>query len=144
MEWKETGHPGAGAADYRFNVFLKRSASHGSRIQWCARAEFGDYQGAPVNWQYVSTAPVPIGQWLFLEVFWNQHPTSGRLWFAINDDVIFNHRGRTQLDSPFFVYWPFKIYVGDDRLITQRGPLFQWIDDVRFYDNFPPPAWRRP
>jgi len=136
MEWKEDGPPGE-RADYRWNIFLRRGAGKSDRIEWVARSEFGDLKKAPVDWQYRSQVPVPIGEWFLLEVFWKHQETNGRLWAAVNGQTIVDHRGRTKKDSSSGVWWPFKVYVGDDREITKRGSLYQWIDDIEFYRNIP-------
>jgi hypothetical protein len=136
MEWKESGPPGK-RADYRWNIYLRRSSAKGARIVWMVRSEFGDQNGSPVDWEYKSDAPVPIGEWFLFEVFWKQHETDGRVWAAVNGQTIVDHRGRTKKDSGVGVWWPFKVYVGGDREITKRGTLYQWIDDVEFYRDIP-------
>ena len=80
--------------------------------------------------------PVPVGEWFLLEVFMKQSTGGdGRLWVAVNGDVIADHRGRTNLNSTIRTWNIFKAYTA--KKCISRGEIYQWIDDVEIYDDFP-------
>jgi hypothetical protein len=86
-----------------------------------------------VYWtQTNSVVPVPIGQWFKFEVFWHRSTgTDGRVWVAINGQVICDKSGPNEILNPIN-----RVYV-----TTNYGsgayPQYQWLDDLQIWSAFP-------
>lgn len=93
-----------------------------------------------------TTIPVPIGQWLKLEVFWHRSSGSdGRVWMAVNSQVIFDRFGRNMASSnpadpeygfpdsprPINRIFPSSVYS------STSYPIYQWVDDLQIWSGFP-------
>ncbi|MBI5150405.1 MAG: hypothetical protein HZA28_06510 [Candidatus Omnitrophica bacterium] len=137
MEWKETAAKGE-RADFRWNINIRKNVDGG--LAWGTLAQFGDLRNSPDAWQCISRdVPVPLGRWFFLEVYWKLDRTNGRVWAAVDGKTIADYRGRTQKDSGLYVWWPLKVYAGT-ALKSYPYALYQWVDDVKFYNRIPPDA----
>jgi hypothetical protein len=71
---------------------------------------------------------VPVGEWFRFKVRWALARKRGRLKATVNQNPIINRRGRTQLSERLNTMQIFKVYTGANSL--ERGPAYQWIDDV--------------
>lgn len=160
MEWKEpsskvvksaeecktccNGKAG-GTNNYRINIGITREKSS-SVFHWI----FSGEQPQPCRvkeWEFVnSEASVPLGEWFMVEAFMKKHASDGRVWFAINGQVILDtdqtkpngFTGRTQhAENPLPLgFWsPLKNY--HDMQWNRQGPISQWYDDFEFWDGFP-------
>jgi chitodextrinase len=81
------------------------------------------------------TVPVPVGGWFKFEFFLHRsNGADGRVWVAVNGNVIADHYG------PNMGAWNLPI----NRIMTpilytgSRMPVYQWIDDLEIWDGFPP------
>ena len=133
FEWKEgkTGDDGA------FRVTLSAVAYNGTPLTWDVR---WDNLAGPVStreeyWRkFNSSVPVPVGEWFKLEVFWHRSTGSdGRVWFAVNGQVIDDHYGRTigDTNAPINRIFASQLYSGS------VYPIYQWMDDVQVWQGWP-------
>ena len=143
----------AGTNNYRINIGLvKKENSNdffwtviGEHPQPCRIAE----------WTYNSETPIELkfGDWFLVEAYMKKHETDGRVYFAINEKVIFDTNftrpegftGRTQHPEnplPLRFWAPLKNYHSMEW--NAKGPVRQWYDDFELWSTFPPdhPALR--
>jgi hypothetical protein len=133
MEWKEPptlSKPadecaplGAGGTNnYRINVSIRRDAGASAQFYWHVLAE----QVQPcrkIEWEWSNrSVPVPTnGEWFMVRAFLKKHASTGRVYFAINNQVVLdtdvtrppNFTGRTQHATnpkPLSTWSPLKIY----------------------------------
>ncbi len=139
MEWKEPKVDDTGGTNnYRFYIAVKADRE---QIHWAAQGD--QFQPKFVNdWTFENkTVSVPIDQWFDLEVFWHQgDEKNGRLWFAVNGQEVIDYRGRTQhKNRPQELYfWSiFKLYSGSGKNVLENTRLYQWIDNVEIWSDFP-------
>ncbi len=137
MEWKEPNVDNSGGTNnYRFNTLISADRE---QIHWSAQTQ----QVQPnriTEWTADNKqVSVPIDEWFDVEVFWRKgDENEGRLWFAVNGQEVFDYQGRTEhKDRPQDLeFWSiFKLYTGLDSL--KNGPVYQWIDDVEIWSDFP-------
>jgi hypothetical protein len=83
-----------------------------------------------------SGVAVPVGQWFKFEVFWHRDRVAGRVWAAINGQVIGDFTGQTIGDNnaPIDRIMLHQLYSGSPY------PIYQWIDDVQIWNRFPTAA----
>jgi hypothetical protein len=129
-EWRESGN------DFRF-VFNVRRAPTGE-LFWWSWSQFGGGGNAPWGWECKYRARVPLGEWFDLEMFWRTDPVAGRFWAAANGVTVADVTGRTKLNSGLYVWWPFKVYLGEDLKTYTGPPIWQLVDDVEIWTD--PPA----
>lgn len=148
MEWKErvSEERGweAGWSNFRINLGLSKDA-HSTDLYWVASAR----QIQPerrTEWQVRNAeVAVPLGEWFLLEVYLKKHPVDGRLYVAVDGEVVFDVTARTEhaTDPQPLRYWAvFKLYHPEDWLA--RGPTSQWYDDLEIWTGFPEGARRPP
>jgi hypothetical protein len=159
MEWKEpnsgvkysdsqcraAGEGPAGSNNYRINIGIHRSSGSkdfhwlviGQHPQPCRKTE----------WSYTNPhVKVPLGQWFLVEGYMKKHATEGRVYFAVNGEVVIDtdqiqpngFTGRTQhADNPLELrFWsPLKNYHSMDW--NRQGPVSQWYDDFELWSDFP-------
>jgi hypothetical protein len=86
-------------------------------------------------WRINNTSvPVPQGQWFKLEVYWKRSSGSdGRIWAAINGNVIADRFGNTMgpNGSPIDRVFLTQIYSGS------TYPIYQYHDDIQVWSTFP-------
>lgn len=143
---KECGEGPAGSNNYRINIGLLREAGAaqlrwyvtGERPQPCRKSE----------WTYLNpNAEVPLGKWFLVEAYLKKHATDGRVYFAIDGQVILDTKttrpagftGRTQHAEhplPLDFWSPLKNYHGMPW--NAHGPVSQWYDDFELWSGFPP------
>jgi len=160
MEWKEPNskvrwsadecdsccqsRPG-GTNNYRININLQKDANS-SNLYWLIRGE----QPQPCRieeWRYDNReVPVPVGEWFLVEAYMKKHTTEGRVYFAINEQVVldtdqvqpegFSDR-TTHIQNPMRLqFWsPMKNYHG--MRWNHAGPVSQWYDDIEIWNGFP-------
>lgn len=160
MEWKEPNAKNALSADqcekccnaraggtnnYRINIGIVRLKGE-EEFSWKIRGE----QPQPCRieeWSYVDqNVRVPLGEWFLVEAFMKKHATNGRIYFAINNQIILDtdktkpegFTGRTQhADHPLDLgFWsPMKNY--HSMQWNKKGPISQWYDDFELWSDFP-------
>jgi hypothetical protein len=139
--WKTNG-------DYRVTVSVMRDPYlYGGNLFWRVMGDNEANGGLPYKkfWEVVnSTVPVPVGEWFKFEVFWHRSSGGGgRVWVAIDGQVIANRFGRNMassnpldpeyafLDSPRAID---RIYVSSLYSSTTY-PIHQWMDDLQIWEN---------
>jgi hypothetical protein len=166
MEWKEPdsgirksaaeckacGEGAGGSNNYRINIGLQREV-HATQFRWVVMGEHPQ-PCRKTEWKYVSPdVQVPLGRWFLVEAYMQKHATAGRVYFAVNGQVVLDTRvttplgftGRTEhADNPLpLKFWsPLKNY--HSMSWNQMGPVSQWYDDFELWSSFPPghPALR--
>jgi hypothetical protein len=108
-------------------------------LYWVATGE----QVQPVRqieWQARNASvDVPLGEWFLVEAYYKRHPTDGRVFLAVDGEVVFDVTARTQhRDDPQPLnFWSvFKLY--HDPSWWAAGPTEQWYDDLEIWTSFPP------
>jgi hypothetical protein len=136
--WKTGTAPGSNDGDYRVVVEVATWSCPGSPTPpycWLIQAD-NSAGGNPVlvvYWtQTNSVVPVPIGEWFKFEVFWHRSTgADGRIWVAINGQVICDKSGPNEIANPMN-----RVYV-----TTNYGsgayPQYQWLDDLQIWSGFP-------
>lgn len=88
----------------------------------------------------VDNCNVPVtgnwSHWFKLEIFWHRSTgTDGRVWIAVNDNVIADRLGKNMVKAPIN-----RIMVNNLYSNTTSWPIEQWIDDLEIWSSFPP-SW---
>jgi hypothetical protein len=66
------------------------------------------------------------------EVFWHRSTgPDGRVWMAVNGQVIVDMPGPNKIRAPINRIAP-NLYTGT------AFPVYQWMDDLEIWDGFPP------
>src|SRR6185437_17151193 len=81
-----------------------------------------------------SNIPIPVGEWFKLEVFWHRAKDStGRVWYAVNGQVIDDHHGTTigVNNDPVGRIMINQVYSGT------TYPIYQWTDDIQIWQGWP-------
>ncbi|MHA1951224.1 MAG: hypothetical protein ACW987_15325 [Candidatus Thorarchaeota archaeon] len=133
-ELKETGSP---RSDFRWYLMIRRAAALDD-LFWGVRATLGDLGSSPKAWECNSDIAVPLDEWFTFEIYWKMHATDGRIWAAINGDVITDYEGQTSKNSGVYAWWPMKVYTGSNLDDFDGDTFYQWVDDIVFEDG--PPA----
>ncbi len=84
---------------------------------------------------------VPVDQWFKFEVFWHRSSgADGRVWMAVNGQVIADHYGSNKgvNNAPINRIFMPNLYS------DTPYPIYQWIDDVEIWDGFPPVTGNNP
>jgi hypothetical protein len=129
---------GKGHSGIRINIGLTQDPET-RELYWVATGE----QVQPIRqieWQNRNTSvEVPLGEWFLVEAYLRRHPTDGRVYFAVDGEVVFDITVRTQhADEPrSLLFWsPFKLY--HDESWWGAGPTEQWFDDLELWTGLPP------
>jgi len=127
MEWFESG------SDYRVGLYIHQPRD-GGRLYWQLQGQQRNPE-AITEWQEVNKdVPVPTGEWFLLEVYFNRSSGSdGRYRVSVNRKLILDHRGKNMKDSSLGTWCLFKAYT--PKAAFDRGPVFQWIDDVEIWST---------
>lgn len=146
LECKEIGERPGGSNNYRININIRREAN-ASNFRWYITGEHPQ-PCRKTEWAYSAPqATVPLGRWFLVEGYMKKHATKGRVYFAIDGQVILDtditkpegFTGSTQhSDNPLpLKFWsPMKNYHSMDW--NQGGPVSQWYDDFELWSGFPP------
>jgi hypothetical protein len=130
-----------GTNNYRISCYIRRKPE--GELYWHVRGE-APQPVRTVDWEiFNDEVPVPVGRWFLVEILF-RHTEDGMMWLAIDGQQVAYHRGRARHPTnplPIGFWSPFKLYLGLDWL--QRGPAYQWIDDVEFWPDAPPDATPR-
>ncbi len=160
MEWKEpdsrirksaaeckaVGQGAGGSNNYRINIGIHRQAN-AMQLRWYLTGE-PPQPCRKAEWTYLNPdVEVPLGRWFFVEAYMKKHTTAGRVYFAVNGQVVLDTRvtpppgftGRTEhADNPLpLKFWsPMKNY--HSMSWNRMGPVSQWYDDLELWSGFPP------
>jgi hypothetical protein len=122
--------------DYRIEIYVMTYG--GGTPYWQVLADNNAGGGAPLvnDWAVLNrTVPVPVGGWFKFEFFLHRsNGADGRVWAAVNGNVIADHYGPTKgaWNLPINRIMTPILYTGS------RMPVYQWIDDLEIWDGFPP------
>jgi hypothetical protein len=138
FEWKEGGGV-TGFEGGAFRAILSVVAHNGATPSWQVTWDNDANGGFPRQqfWRFDNfSIPVPIGKWFKLEVFWHRSGGSdGRVWFAVNGQVIDDHTGPT-IGTPSNPIPVGRIMI--NQVYTGAPyPIYQWMDDVQIWRSFP-------
>jgi hypothetical protein len=168
MEWKEPnsrikkpaaeckacGESPAGSNNYRINIGIHREPG-AAQFRWYITGEHPQ-PCRKTEWVYVNPdVGVPLGRWFQVEAYMKKDAAAGRVYFAVNGQVVLDTRtttprgftGRTEhADHPLpLKFWsPMKNY--HSMAWNHMGPVSQWYDDIELWSGFPPghPALDQP
>jgi hypothetical protein len=137
FEWK-TGTPGGSDdGDYRLIVELVTWGIDGP-LSWYVAGDnvassAGAGSGRRIYWEkYTVTTAQTLTDWMKFEVFWHRSSgPDGRVWMAINGQVIVDMPGPNKIRAPINRIMLSTLY-------SSTNPISQWIDDVEIWDGFPP------
>jgi hypothetical protein len=145
-ECRESGEKAGGSNNYRINIGIQREA-HATKFRWHVMGEHPQ-PCRQAEWTYTNPdVEVPLGRWFFVEAYMKKHATAGRVYFAVNGQVVLDTRvtrpagftGRTEhADNPLpLKFWsPMKNYHSMEW--NRQGPVSQWYDDFELWSGFPP------
>jgi hypothetical protein len=133
FEWK-TGTYGDDG-DYRLAVALVTWGPDGP-LSWYVYGDNVAAASVPVRqifWEkYTTTTAQTLGDWMKFEVFWHRSTgPDGRVWMAVNGQVIVDMPGPNKIRAPINRIAP-NLYTGT------AFPVYQWMDDLEIWDGFPP------
>jgi hypothetical protein len=101
MEWKEPdsgirksaaeckacGEGAGGSNNYRINIGIHREAK-ATQLRWYLTGEHPQ-PCRKAEWTYSNPdVEVPLGRWFFVEAYMKKHATAGRVYFAVNGQVV--------------------------------------------------------
>jgi hypothetical protein len=116
--------------DYRLWIGVVRGP-RGSLLHWRTTAELRPRKGGRII-DFTHNAhrpPIPLGKWFRFKVRWVLDRKHGFLKATVDGVPIINRRGRTRINDSVDTEQIFKVYMGANSL--DRGPAYQWIDDVQ-------------
>src|SRR5260221_379940 len=138
VEW-QTGFNGDDG-DYRVSAELV-TWGLGGPLSWYI---FGDNVASSgsyarqIYWeQYTTTTAQTLADWMKFEVFWHRSSAAdGRVWMAVNGQVIVDHYGSNKgaNNAPINRIFMPNLYG------STAFPIYQWIDDLQIWNSFPPDA----
>lgn len=151
-ECKKRGERPGGSNNYRININIRREENT-SKFRWYITGEHPQ-PCRKKEWVYLAPeASVPLGRWFLVEAYMKKHATEGRVYFAVDGQVVLDtdittpkgFTGRTQhATNPLTLkFWsPMKNYHSMNW--NRTGPVSQWYDDFELWSGFPPghPALR--
>jgi hypothetical protein len=137
FEWKTSG-------DYRVKVEILSwgdgcgGVKPNGPVYWRLTGDNNANGGLPFQefWHVDNCSlAVPAGAWFKFEVFWHRSSgADGRVWAAVNGQVIADHYGPNKGISNASInriMMP-NLYSGSPY------PIYQWVDDVEIWNGFPP------
>jgi hypothetical protein len=142
FEWKTAG-------DYRVSANV---VTYGNVAPyWDVRGDNianGDLQPETFWTTTNNTVPVPVNQWFKFEVFWHRSgsfgDSSGRVWMAVNGQIIADIRNATRPDVNTSMMG--RNHVSINRIMVNQlysgspYPIYQWVDDLQIWKGFPTAA----
>ncbi len=136
FEWK-TGFNGDDG-DYRVAAQLV-TWGLGGPLSWHMTGDnvpsSGSYTQGRYWEQYTVTDAQTLGNWMKFEVFWHRSSgADGRVWMAVNGQVILDHYGSNigVKNAPINRIFMPNLYG------STAFPIYQWVDDLQIWDGFPP------
>jgi hypothetical protein len=116
--------------DYRIWIGVVRGP-RGSLLHWRTTAELRPRKGGRII-DFTHNArrpPIPLGKWFRFKVRWVLDRKHGFLKATVDGTPIINRRGPSRINDSVDTEQIFKVYMGANSL--DRGPAYQWIDDVQ-------------
>ena len=128
FEWKTAG-------DYRV---IAQVVTYGNNGPWWQIIGDNNANGGLAYQRFWevdnTTVAVPVGEWFKFEVFWHRSSgEDGRVWMAVNGNVIADHYGPNMgvNSAPINRIFMPNLYSGS------TYPIYQWLDDVEIWNGFP-------
>ncbi len=142
MDWKESssgvsGRTG-GVNNYRINIGIGKDAGQ-KRLYWRIMAQQVQPERRTEWVECCRQVTVPLGKWFLVEAYLRKRETEGRLYFAVDRNVVVDQVCRTQhQDNPQPLdFWSIFKHYHSDEWYTM-GPTHQWYADVELWTTFPP------
>jgi hypothetical protein len=123
-EWKTT-------ADYRMAAYVYQDQV--GALYWYIHGDNVVRDVPYVEYWYRENrqVPVPAGEWFTMELFWHRGSgNDGRVWWAIDGQVVADFHGRTKIRNPINNLMIFTLY-------TESAPMEMWVDNIEVWDGFP-------
>jgi len=118
-------------SDYRLSYYIYSDKC--SNLYWYAHGDNVVIDDVPYEeywFQENKSVPIPVGDWFDVEIFWNRSAKSdGKVWLAINGEVVIDYRGVTKIKDPIHEMMLFTNYAS--------VPLEQWVDNIEIWSDFP-------
>ena len=116
--------------DYRIWIGVVRGP-RGSLLHWRTTAELRPRKGGRIiDFSHnARRPPIPLGKWFRFKVRWVLDRKHGFLKATVDGTPIINRRGPSRINDSVDTEQIFKVYMGANSL--DRGPAYQWIDDVQ-------------
>jgi hypothetical protein len=125
FEWKTKG-------DYRIAAYIYEGLD--KNLYWYVHGDNeanGGLEYEEFWYEEDHIHPVPVGEWFSVEFFWHRSTgDDGRFWWAVNGEVIADHKGPNKLSEPINRLMLFNTY-------SNSNNLEQWVDDIEIWDGFP-------
>jgi len=118
-------------SDYRLSYYIY--SDENSKLYWYAHGDNVVVDDVPYKeywYQENRKIAVPQGEWFDVEIFWDRSTSDdGRVWLAIDGQVVIDYQGVTKLKDPIHEIMLFTNYA--------EVPLDQWVDNIEIWDDFP-------
>jgi hypothetical protein len=117
-------------SDYRLAFYIYEDKN--KKLYWYVHGDNVVLDDRPYKefWYRENFTPVMVGEWMEIEIFWNRSKKSdGRVWMAVDGQVIFDYKGRTKLEEPINMMMLFTNY--------SNVPMSQWVDNLEIWTDFP-------
>jgi hypothetical protein len=132
FQWKTS-------SDYRISLYMRNDGRNGFPVGTPYWRLVGDNEPADgsiaIDFEELNrTAVVPVGRWMKFEYFHHRATgTAGRTWVAIDNKVIFDHRGNNMGDLGQRInrVMLMQLYHGGG------DNAYQFIDNVEVWNGFP-------
>jgi len=141
-----------GTNNYRVNVGLRKDAVDPSKLRWVLKGQI--HQPCSLTeWTHINDdVHVPVGRWFLVEAFMRKHATNGRVYFAVDGQVVLDtdvtvpagfHGQTTHVENPLRMHFWSAMKIYFDPALRYNGPISAWYDDFELWTSFPPghPAW---
>ncbi|MBN1672336.1 MAG: hypothetical protein JXR37_14950 [Kiritimatiellae bacterium] len=134
---KDNEHKG----DHRLSINMEYSEENGG-VTWLCHTQQrvqkdGQWKWVKL-WEEVSAVRPVAGRWFLYELYYRRHRTEGRVWIAMDGQVVCDYTGRTMTDQPLSGFELMKCYPGRRLYKDKPQTVEQWIDDVQIWSDFPP------
>lgn len=134
--WKTLFAWKTGCVCERMEAYINGKPSKGETLYWHVHQNV-NANGKLHHYLYRrdnKTVPVPIGQWFFVEAYWNHSEgADGRLWWYVNGEQIVDYKGITSETGIDIGRLYFFAHYGGSKYGAQK----QWFDDFEIWDDFP-------
>ena len=117
--------------DYRLSYYIYRDEAF--NLYWYVHGDNVVIDDVPYKEYWFKEnrkIAVPEGKWFDVEIFWDRSSNNnGRVWLAINGEIVFDYIGVTKIKDPIHEMMLFTNYAS--------VPLEQWVDNIEIWSDFP-------
>jgi len=148
FEWKTAAGGVYPDGDYRVIAYVASwgdgcgGVKPNGALFWQVKGDAFPTSGHQEFWRVDNCSiAVPTGDWFKFEVFWHRSSgADGRVWMAVNGQVIAEHLGPNMgiYNAPINRIFMPNLYSGS------AYPIYQWIDDLEIWNGFPPATGNNP